>query len=685
MSTINSSSDSSYYEANSSPPSPPQNPQPFTGHNNQSKESVETFKPQRRRSISSLDPNDKSFVSSLKKTISHSSSNRPSEENSTNYKDYSAKNLYGEDLDANEIELKRTQTKATIINTLEERVANEYQDSKEQDIEAYQPDTTNQEQRSHRSKSIYSQVDREEALPTLNDGVEFQEIDPELVTWDGDDDPQNPRNWSSQKKWISIAVVSFYTLLSPFASTMLSPAVSSISQEFGNTNETISALMVSIFILAWALIPPFVAPLSEMYGRKIVLDVSIWVLMAFNIGCAVSQTTTQMIVCRFFAGVGGAASIVIGAGTISDTMDVQERGLAMSIYSLGPTMGPCMSALIAGYIVEYASWRWCFWVLVIFNGVIGVLGNIFLRETYAPVLLKRKASKLRKLTGNENLHSLYEIATGETTFDKFYVNLSRPILLLCTHPMVFGLGIFMAIGYGCLYILIVTFPAVWGQIYGFNKGSTGLMYLTFLIGYLIGIIFFNQSAKYVLNKLIAKNNGVAKPEFRLPLLLFSGVTLPMGLFWYGWGAEHQLHYMFTAVGASIFAFGVIAIFYCIQNYLIDMNPRFAASSIAAASIFRSFLGFAFPLFAPEMFRSLGYGWGCSVFGFIALATGIPFPLFVILYGEKLRIWANKRIERSQAKRDAKNLARLKKIQERQLNEKKPVNEKEVGNVSSQSS
>lgn len=322
--------------------------------------------------------------------------------------------------------------------------------------------------------------------------------------------------------------------------------------------------------------------------------------------------------------------------------------------------------MIAGYIVEGANWRWCFYVLVIINFVIAIGGNLFLRETYAPTLLKRKAAKLRKLTGNQNLHCIYDIATGETTFDKFYVNLSRPLTMLCTHPLVFGLGIFMAIAYGCLYILIVTFPTVWGQVYGFNKGSSGLMYLSFLIGYLIGIVFFQYSATWLLHRLIAKNNGVSKPEFRLPFLLVSGVALPVGLFWYGWGAEKKLHYMFPAVGAAIFAFGVIAVFYCIQNYLIDMNPRFAASSIAAASIFRSFLGFAFPLFAPEMFNNLGYGWGCSIFGFIALATGIPFPLFVVLYGERLRIWANKRTERSQAKRDAKNLARLKRLQEKQL-------------------
>lgn len=192
------------------------------------------------------------------------------------------------------------------------------------------------------------------------------------------------------------------------------------------------------------------------------------------------------------------------------------------------------------------------------------------------------------------------------------------------------------------------------------------MYIAFLIGYGVGTAVTQKVANGLYMKLVAKNNGVHKPEFRLPLLLESGITCSVGLFWFGWGAQHHMHYIFTDVGAAIFAFGVIAVFFTIQNYLVQMNPRFAASAVAAASIFRSFMGFSFPLFATNIFDGVGYGWGLSIFGFIALATGIPFPLFVILYGEKLRLWANKRQDDQQAKRDAKNLRKLKLKQEKEL-------------------
>jgi hypothetical protein len=103
-----------------------------------------------------------------------------------------------------------------------------------------------------------------------------------------------------------------------------------------------------------------------------------------------------------------------------------------------------------------------------------------------------------------------------------------------------------------------------------------------------------------------------------------------------------------------------------------MNNRFSASSVAAAAVFRSCFGFAFPLFATAMYDKLHYGWGNTMCGFIALALGIPFPIFCVVYGERLRTLANRRMDLAQAKRDAKNLERLKAMND--LEKKAELNE-----------
>ena len=112
--------------------------------------------------------------------------------------------------------------------------------------------------------------------------------------------------------------------------------------------------------------------------------------------------------------------------------------------------------------------------------------------------------------------------------------------------------------------------------------------------------------------------------------------VPVGLFLYGWSAQYTIHWIVPNVGAAIFAAGIIVGFQCIQTYLIDSYTRYAASAVGAATVLRSLAGFGFPLFAPTMYSALDYGWGNSLLGFVALGLGLPAPVLLWMYGQKLR-------------------------------------------------
>lgn len=92
---------------------------------------------------------------------------------------------------------------------------------------------------------------------------------------------------------------------------MVAPALPSLAADLKVTDEIVLQLMLSIFVLAYAVGPLFLGPLSEIYGRTIVLQLANLFFLVFNIGCAVSQTKVQMIVCRFFAGLGGSAPLAV--------------------------------------------------------------------------------------------------------------------------------------------------------------------------------------------------------------------------------------------------------------------------------------------------------------------------------------------------------------------------------------
>ena len=621
-----------------------------------------------------------SYLDAIRRTISGSSFRTAPiiETDTRGLEGYSVREIYG-DLDDEEIDLRRSATRNTILDSLQERV--------ERSLTSRQVDFEHdgEKRKEDDAASFYENLP-DTSVPTKDFGGEFTGIDPELVTWDGPDDPENPRNWSKGNKLIQTAIVSIYSLLSPMSSSMLSPAMTEISESLGIQKAVIKSLCVSIMVLAWAIGPLIIAPMSESdrVGRMPVLNCSIWIVAVLNLACGFAKTPAQLCVIRFLGGLGGCAPLNVGAGTLADLWSDSQRQAAMAAYSLGPTLGPVIAPVISSFIVTGLDWHWCFFILAIFNFAVAAVGTMFFKETYAPKILKQKATKLRKQTGNEHLHTIYEIADGESGKSKLFTTVLRPISLIVGHPMVFGLGLYMAFVYGFMYLMIVTFPTVFKGDYGMTTNIAGLMYLPLGIGFILGTLFFRYAIDVAYRRLTKSNGGVAKPEYRLPCLVCGGVGIPIGLIIYGWSVEKRLHWIVPSVGMCIFGFTLVAVFQSIQNYLIDMNNRFAASSVAAAAVFRSCFGFSFPLFAPAMYDRLHYGWGNTMCALIAVALGVPFPLFCLFYGERLRLWANARFDRKQALKDARNLEKLKsKNQKEYINKLESENAKSMHNPTEQ--
>lgn len=194
----------------------------------------------------------------------------------------------------------------------------------------------------------------------------------------------------------------------------------------------------------------------------------------------------------------------------------------------------------------------------------------------------------------------------------------------------------MAVIYGILYLLFTTFTFVFEKNYGFSQSIVGLVYIGLGIGMLVGLFILGTFSDKIMKALANKhNNGVLKPEYRLPMLMYSGPFIPAGLFLYGWAAEYTIQWAVPLLGTMFVGLGLIGAFMCINTYLIDAYTRYAASAMAANTILRSILGAVFPLFGLQMYGALGYGWGNSLLGFISAAL-CPIPFLFYYYGERIR-------------------------------------------------
>lgn len=127
---------------------------------------------------------------------------------------------------------------------------------------------------------------------------------------------------------------------SPLASSMFAPAVPQVMSDLGSANKELASMVVSIYVIGYALGPLVVAPLSEMYGRLVVYHVSNGLFLVFNIGCALSTNVGMLIAFRFLAGCVGVTPIVLGGASIADVMPPDSRGAATSVWASGSLVGP---------------------------------------------------------------------------------------------------------------------------------------------------------------------------------------------------------------------------------------------------------------------------------------------------------------------------------------------------------
>jgi multidrug resistance protein len=484
----------------------------------------------------------------------------------------------------------------------------------------------------HEEKILETSPESRPASETTSDEVASHDLGI-LVSW-AEDDSGDPQNWSFRKKWAATLVVSAIAFISPASSSIVAPAAASIGRDLNITAEFELQIIVSVYILGYAVGPLFLSPLSEVIGRKWVVQGANAFFLAFNIGCGFAQNKVQLIVFRFLTGLGGSAPLSVGGGILADLWRPHERGRAFAIYALCPVLGPALGPIAGGFIAENTTWRWAFWATSIADVFILVFAYFYLQETYAPVLLKQRARKLTKETG-ENHYTKYDLE-AQGLKEIVAKNLIRPFKLLATQIIIQFLAAYMSYLYGLLYIILTTYPRLWMTVYGEASGIGGLNYISISLGYLIGcqISSFMMDKIYV--RLKAKNNGEGLPEYRLPLMMFSSLVLPVGLFWYGWSAEAHIHWIMPNIGAFLVCLATILSYACIQMYAIDSYGRFAASALAAISVVRSLCGFGFPLFAPYMYNALGYGWGNSLLAFVGIAVGLPAPIILWKWGAKLR-------------------------------------------------
>ncbi|KAJ3719190.1 MFS polyamine transporter [Lentinula raphanica] len=481
-------------------------------------------------------------------------------------------------------------------------------------------------------------------------------------------------SWPKSRKWAATLIVALFTFVSPVASAMIAPGSQQVADEFGITSNVVLDMITSIFVLGFGTLSQlriFMGPLSELYGRSRVVQLGNAFFLVWNFACGFAQNQTQIIIFRFFAGIGGSAPLTIGGAVIGDTFHPEERGRAIAMYALGPMIGPAAGPVIGAWIAARVSWRWVFWSTTIFDVAVQAVGLFLLQETFAPVLLERKAQKLAQSARTDAEKGTGKVFTtiyeNESRSWKYIIQtaLIRPFVMFVREPILQLLGVYMAFIYGIFYLFITTMPDIFTINYHESIGIMGLNYLALGLGMVFASWFNSRTMDKIYMYFKGRNQGIGEPEYRVPTIVPASIFFPAGIFITGWAAQAHVHWFVVDLGIFFVGASMILAFQAIQIYIVDVFTLYAASvcnlltrgtvapwasvavaffflsffrftGIASVSCLRSFCGFGFPLFAEAMFDSLGYGKGCSILGCVAIVIGCPAPWILWFYGRRIR-------------------------------------------------
>ncbi|KAK6894181.1 Major facilitator superfamily multidrug transporter NAG4, partial [Candida tropicalis] len=456
-----------------------------------------------------------------------------------------------------------------------------------------------------------------------------------LVDW-VDGDKQNPKNFSKSFKWICTVLLGLICFVVALGSAIVTGDMDAPAEYFGVSMEVMILASVTMFVIGFGVGPLVFAPMSEEVGRKPIYVVTLFVAVIFIIPCGAAKNIGTMIICRLIDGIAFSAPMTLIGGSLADLWEGPERGTAMAVFSAAPFLGPVCGPIFGGLLADHApTWRWIYWTFLIIAGVFYVIFVAVVPETHHGILLKKRAKKLRKITGDPRYRSFNELQVRKFS-EVAKTSLLRPFLLL-SELIVFLITLYMSVLYGLLYMFFFAYPIVYQEGKGWSASMTGVMFIPIGVGVICSSLaapLFNTDYNKRAQKY--RDRGELPPaELRLIPMMIGCWFVPAGLFAFAWSSYAHISWAGPCFSGFGVGFGFLLLYNPANNYIVDSYQHYAASALAAKTFVRSIWGACVPLFTIQMYHRLGYEWATSLMAFISLACcAIPYLFFI--YGARIR-------------------------------------------------
>ncbi|MFJ4347955.1 MDR family MFS transporter [Pseudomonas sp. NPDC089401] len=224
--------------------------------------------------------------------------------------------------------------------------------------------------------------------------------------------------------------------------TIVAVSMPAISAQFNDVG--LLAWVISGYMVAMTVAVPIYGKLGDLYGRRRMILTGISLFTLASIACALAQDMQQLVLARVLQGIGAGGMVSVSQAIIGDFVPPRERGRYQgyfsSMYAVASVAGP----VLGGWLTEYLSWRWVFWI----NLPLGLFALWAIRRALAGMPMQRRQARVDYLGAVLLIIGLGSLLLGITLVGQGQAWASPAVLALFACAVI-GLGLFVGHEWRC--------------------------------------------------------------------------------------------------------------------------------------------------------------------------------------------------------------------------------------------
>ncbi|KAJ9487670.1 hypothetical protein VN97_g5646 [Penicillium thymicola] len=415
---------------------------------------------------------------------------------------------------------------------------------------------------------------------------------------------------------------------------------------------------ITTYMIFQGLAPIFMGTFADTGGRRPAYIIAFAVYTAANIGLALQNRFSALLVLRCLQSAGSSGTVAFGYGVIADIATTAERGKYIGPMAAGVMVAPALGPVIGGLLAKFLGWRSVFWFLVIVSGgylvfyvfampetarkIVGnglAVPNEWWRRSVIQWWSKRQAQSDEEgqigAEGSQQQSQTTKRLRFPNPLRSFAILLEWDALIIVSYV---GIVMFSNIA------LLTSTPNPFGPLYGFNELQIGLCFLPLGVSSCLGAVLYGKIIDYNYKRTAQKLGFPVDRKKGDDLRNFPIERTRL--------QTQRVHLAVPLVLQFIIGFCFVASLNCLNTLLVDLFPDKPATAASACNFVRCCLGAVGAAVISQMLSDMGWGW-CFVL--LGLVMGVRMGL---LWVENMNGmgWREKRllkIERKKKENEAR--------------------------------